>query len=131
MTLAPTLAVNAPAEPASVPLLRRRVVGFLVENDVCGDRAEDIRLAVSEALSNAVLHAYRGARDPGDLEVSAVRDDGSVEVVVRDNGSGMAPRPDSPGLGLGLPVIAQMTDRYEIEHPETVGGTAIRMRFDC
>ena len=123
--------MNAPAEPASVPLLRRKVVGFLAAHDVCSDRAEDIRLALSEALSNAVLHAYRDAPDSGDLEVRAVRDDGSVEVVVRDCGSGMAPRPDSPGLGLGLPVIAQMTDRYEIEQPETAGGTAIRMRFDC
>ena len=43
----------------------------------------------------------------------------------------MAPRPDSPGLGLGLPVIAQTTDRYDIEQPESPGGTAIRMRFNC
>ena len=131
MALTPTLALNAPAEPASVPLLRCRVVRFLAANNVCVERTEDIRLAVSEALSNAVLHAYCGASEPGDLEVSAVRADGSIEVVVRDRGSGMAPRPDSPGLGLGLPVIAQTTDGYDIEQPAAAGGTAIRMRFDC
>ena len=76
MDVMPTLAVHAPAEPASVPLLRRQVVGFLADNDVCVDRTEDIRLAVSEALSNAVLHAYRDALDPGDLQVSAVRSNG-------------------------------------------------------
>lgn len=131
MSVLSTLALHAPAEPASVPLLRGGVVGFVLEHDVCADRAEDIRLAVSEALSNAVLHAYRDRDVPGELEVRASRDEQCVEVVVRDAGVGMAPRPDSPGLGLGLPVIARMTDSFEIEHPSDPPGTAIHMHFDC
>lgn len=127
----PTLALSAPAEAASVTMLRREVVGFLQEADVCATRTEDIRLAVSEALSNAVLHAYRDRDEPGDLEVSAEYLDNSVEVVVRDCGSGMSPRDDSPGLGLGLPVIQHTSDRYEIECPDGGVGTEIRMRFDC
>lgn len=131
MPPSPIFASNAPAEPASVPLLRREVVGFMVDNEVCAERTEDIRLAVSEALSNAVLHAYRSEDPPGDVQVSAARRDHCVEVVVRDSGRGMSPRSDSPGLGLGLPVIAEMTDCFEIEHLADMPGTAIRMRFDC
>ncbi len=112
-------------------MLRREVVGFLAGVDLCADRTEDIRLAVSEALSNAVIHAYRDRDEPGDLEVSASRGDHTIEVVVRDCGSGMAPRDDSPGLGLGMPVIAHTTDCFEIQCANGSTGTEIRMRFDC
>jgi serine/threonine-protein kinase RsbW len=126
-----TIAMTAPAEAASVPLLRGHVVGFVADQRVCSDRAEDIRLAVSEALSNAVLHAYRGPDATGEVEVRATRTDTYVEVVVRDSGDGMAPRSDSPGLGLGLPMIARITDRLQIERPTDAPGTAVRMHFDC
>ena len=63
--------------------------------------------------------------------VSALLSDDTLEVVVRDCGTGMAPRDDSPGLGLGLPVIAHMTDGYEIQYADGSTGTEIRMRFDC
>jgi serine/threonine-protein kinase RsbW/stage II sporulation protein AB (anti-sigma F factor) len=126
-----TFALSAPAEAASVPLLRREVVEFVEASDVCHERTADIRLAVSEALSNAVIHAYRHTDGPGRLEVSAERTDHTVEVIVRDCGSGMAPRSDSPGLGLGLPVIANTADCYEIQCADGTTGTEIRMRFDC
>ena len=112
-------------------MLRREVVGFLEESHVCPERTEDIRLAVSEALSNVVIHAYRDREHPGDLEVSASCVDDAVQVVVRDCGSGMGVRDDSPGLGLGLPVIEHTSDRYEIECPDGGVGTEIRMQFDC
>ena len=40
----------------------------------------------------------------------------------------MLPRTDSPGLGLGLPLIAQMTESLEV-HDRAGGGTEIRMAF--
>jgi serine/threonine-protein kinase RsbW/stage II sporulation protein AB (anti-sigma F factor) len=131
MTCYPTFASSAPAEAASVSMLRGEVVGYLAGADVCGERAEDIRLAVSEALSNAVVHAYRDRDTPGEMEVNACRCDDTLEVIVRDGGSGMAPRNDSPGLGLGLPVIARMADRVEVHGVEGSTGTEIRMCFEC
>jgi serine/threonine-protein kinase RsbW/stage II sporulation protein AB (anti-sigma F factor) len=54
--------------------------------------------------------------------------DDTVHVVVRDHGRGMTPRPDSPGLGLGLPLMTRLADAVQIStHPE--GGTEVRMTF--
>lgn len=53
----------------------------------------------------------------------------SLCVRVRDHGQGLKPRLDSPGLGLGLPLIAQLSARSEIISPKR-GGTEISMQFD-
>ena len=49
-------------------------------------------------------------------------------VTVRDHGGGMSPRVDTPGLGVGLPVIAAIASSVEIGSPDG-GGTEVRMRF--
>ena len=86
-------------------------------------------LCISEAVTNAVLHAYRDRDDPGAIEMTAFEDDdGSLWFGVRDDGHGLAPRPDSPGLGLGLPIISQTAARMEVRTPEE-GGTEIVMHF--
>jgi serine/threonine-protein kinase RsbW/stage II sporulation protein AB (anti-sigma F factor) len=86
-----------------------------------------VQLAVSEAATNAVVHAYREG-EPGELTVEARRVDRSLEVTVADDGVGMRPRPDSPGLGLGLPLIAQLAETFEVTSP-AAGGVRLCMRF--
>jgi serine/threonine-protein kinase RsbW len=88
-----------------------------------------VALAVSEAVTNAVVHAYSDAALPGDVEIFAQRhlDDG-LEVVVSDYGHGLLPRPDSPGMGVGLPLLATLADHFEIERGDS-GGTRVRMTF--
>jgi len=94
------------------------------------DRAllSDIALAVSEAATNVVLHAYRDRPVPGGLVVEAACADDHMTICVRDEGSGLAPRVDSPGLGLGLGLIAQVADSSDVRTPEN-GGTEVMMRF--
>ncbi len=48
-------------------------------------------------------------------------DDDGVEIAVADDGVGLRPRADSPGVGLGMPLIADLADRFEIcgTHPGT------------
>jgi serine/threonine-protein kinase RsbW len=89
---------------------------------------QNIELAVSEAASNVVVHAYRDRDDPGEIELELATTDGDLVVSVRDAGSGMAPRPDSPGLGLGMPLIANLADSLEIRTLDE-GGTEVQMRF--
>ena len=94
------------------------------------DRAvlSDIALAITEATTNAVLHAYRDRDEPGTVTVIAEREPDHLCFFVRDEGSGLAPRVDSPGLGLGLGLIAQVADSADVHAPET-GGTEVVMRF--
>jgi len=114
----------------NVPLVRHALRGLLEASGVSDDRVSDIALAVTEACANAVLHAYRKGRR-GDFEVSArlAAGGGELSVLVRDHGSGMAPRVDSPGLGVGLPVMAAIADSLEIDAPPGAG-TLVRMTFD-
>jgi anti-sigma regulatory factor (Ser/Thr protein kinase) len=94
------------------------------------DRAvlSDIALAITEATTNAVLHAYRDRDEPGTVGITAEREEEHLCFFVRDEGSGLAPRVDSPGLGLGLGLIAQVADSADVRAPES-GGTEVVMRF--
>jgi serine/threonine-protein kinase RsbW len=116
------------AETDNVPLVRHALRGLLEASGVPEERISDIALAVTEACANAVLHAYPRSR--GQFEVAADLTPGRELVVrVRDYGSGMAPRVDSPGLGVGLPVMAAIADALEIDTPDA-SGTLVRMTFD-
>ena len=114
------------ATPAAVPGVRRAVVAFAELHGV--GIAPDVALAVSEAITNAVLHAYRGDSS-GSVRVVACAEPDRLVVVVRDYGCGMSPNPDSPGLGLGLSVIGRLATELNIERPEEGGGTRLRMCF--
>ena len=111
------------------PMQARRAVMDWAQRHV-EDRAvlSDIALAVTEAATNAVLHAYRDREDVGTVIVEVEREGDHVCVYVRDEGTGLAPRVDSPGLGLGLGLIAQVADSADVRAPES-GGTEVVMRF--
>jgi serine/threonine-protein kinase RsbW len=113
------------AAPGSVPDVRHAVVEFAEHHRV--PHCEEIALAVTEAATNAVIHAYRAAASGAMRVVACARSDAFV-VVVRDYGVGMCPHPDSPGLGLGLSVIGRLTRELNIETPDE-GGTRLRMHF--
>jgi serine/threonine-protein kinase RsbW len=72
------------------------------------------------------VHGYRDDRD-GELKVVAYVDGGELNVIVSDAGIGLAPRPDSPGLGLGMPLMATVTSRFRVVSREA--GTEIHMAF--
>jgi serine/threonine-protein kinase RsbW/stage II sporulation protein AB (anti-sigma F factor) len=88
---------------------------------------DGIALALSEALTNAIVHAYTDV-PPQDIEVVVEEAADMVVITVADSGRGVQPRSDSPGLGLGLPLIASMTQRFDVEQrPE--GGTRLTLWF--
>jgi anti-sigma regulatory factor (Ser/Thr protein kinase) len=127
MTSAPeSWTVAATADQVAV--LRAEVTAYAQRVGVARGRLDDVRLAVSEAATNAVLHAYRD-RPPGEIRVAAsVHDDGVLTIVVEDDGFGPLPRPDSPGLGLGLPTIASVADAVELSAGASAGAR-LCMRF--
>ena len=117
-----------PAVPASVPVLRAAVAEFIVAAGVGAPHVDAVKLAVSEAVTNAVMHAYVDDDEPGEVRVATCLREGEIRVVVSDDGHGMMPRLDSPGLGVGLPFIADTADTLDIAGGEG-GGTVLRMSF--
>src|SRR3954470_23297848 len=91
-TMEPLLAVDLPAVPESAPLARGAVMealaGVAVDRDAVG-------VVVSEAVANAIMHAYRDQGEPGRVRVSMGLDGESLELAVSADGLGMRPRPDS------------------------------------
>jgi len=121
------LELSLPAEPASCARARHEVGAAL---QGAGVDLAAVELAVSEAVSNAVLHAYRerdGASPGSRVHLRLTEDDEGVWIMVSDDGVGMSPRDDSPGLGVGLSLMASLSDQLLIVQGET--GTRVHMRF--
>jgi len=114
------MAAAFPAVPDSVPAARHTVLRYLNEVDTPDPPLSDIGLVVSEGVTNVVNHAYSDG-EPGEVRVRVELHAEEVEVVIEDDGQGMVPRPDSPGLGLGLPLIASVSERFDTRSTPGVG----------
>ena len=112
---------------ASVAEARSAVTAFAQSAGATADALAAVSLAVSEAVATRCCTPTWTARR-GTVEVRAACEDEQVVVDRRRRGARMLPRTDSPGLGLGLPLIAQMTQSLEV-HDRQGGGTEIRMAF--
>ena len=118
--------LTLPRQASSVREARRAVVDLARRAGMAGDRLDDVRLAVSEAVTNAVQH---GRRAGGAVSVKARVARGELTVWITDKGGGIRPRPDSPGLGLGLPIIGALTDQLDIASDGD--STTVEMMFTC
>lgn len=117
--------LTLPAEPASVPELRHRATQFAIAQGVERAVVEDVALAVSEAVTNAVKYADTADAD-GVVELSGALRGGWLEVTVRDRGEGFG-QGSTDGLGLGLSIIARLCSELTIV--QEGDGTEVRMRF--
>lgn len=107
-----------PATPDAAPLARC-VVRAALEHDRTS-RCDDALLVISELVTNAVLHGSAGPTDRVGLDVR--RQDGGLRIEVTDECRGMGVGPhfaavDACGQesGWGLPIVAQLADRWGIE----------------
>jgi serine/threonine-protein kinase RsbW len=125
------LNLTLPARAENVIVVRQAVAGLAEALGLPGRRIDDLKTVVTEASNNVVLHAY-GAREDGPLEVNVVASDDAIEVTIADQGEGFQPRPNTNGeisLGIGLPLIASLSDGFEIRGGPR-GGTSTLIRFD-
>jgi anti-sigma regulatory factor (Ser/Thr protein kinase) len=123
---ATVLAQRLPARAESIPRIRAAIAGFAADGGARGALLYSIELAVTEAASNVVAHAYRPGT-AGLIHVSAEAREDTLEVVVADDGTGLRAK-QSDGAGLGLPLIAEATADVAIRSRPR-GGTEVAMRF--
>jgi anti-sigma regulatory factor (Ser/Thr protein kinase) len=119
--------LTLPARPENVSVIRHVLGAFAESLRLPDDLVEDLRLAVTEACTNVVRHAYP-PDVAGPVEISIRPMDESVSVVVADYGRGIGTSSDTTGPGLGLPLIAAIADEVELQ-PVPGGGSRVAMSF--
>jgi serine/threonine-protein kinase RsbW len=123
----PDIELTLPARADNIAVVRHAFGAFAEAYALDDQTLADIRLAVTEACTNVIVHAYPDGYD-GPLEIGASVDESRLTVVVRDHGPGIIPRPDSPGLGLGLPLIASLAESVQLRRDDQ-NRTEVRMTF--
>jgi serine/threonine-protein kinase RsbW len=130
MSPAPDVRLTMPARAEGVAVVRQALAGMADALDFDAAVLADMKMAVSEACTNVVVHAYDDT--DGVLEVDMSASDQGLTIRVRDHGSGIHPQVsrsrEVPALGLGLPLIAALTDSFEL-HGSAGQGTEVRMTF--
>jgi serine/threonine-protein kinase RsbW len=121
-----TVLVREVAEPRTVALARTLLAEVAERENASPSVRAALALAVTEACSNVVRHAYADRELPGEVEVRVGRVDEVMTVEVADHGRGMVPRFGGGGPGIGLALIASLADVVEIRGRH---GTVVRMQF--
>ena len=122
--------LTIPAKPEYITLLRLALTGLAGLRPLPDETLGDLKLAVTEAASNSVRHAY--ANGDGVVEVVYELDDDRLIVEVADNGQGFVPgtredREDLDEGGLGIAIIQALADEFEVgSRPDGIGS---RLRF--
>lgn len=125
----PDVRFSLPALPANVALVRQALAGLADNLRIDPARAADMKIAITEACTNAVVHAYENHDGPLEVTMSVEHD--RLVLSVRDRGHGLRPLPsegEGPPLGFGLALIASLSDEFGIAGGRH--GTEVRIAFD-
>ena len=120
---------EVPATAEAIGPLRRWVEGICTDAGGSKQQGADVALAVSEALSNVVMHAYVGRDLPGAMRIRTETVERRLLVEVEDDGIGIRPRMDSPGGGMGLALMALLAADLELGAGPTGHGARVKMAF--
>jgi serine/threonine-protein kinase RsbW len=124
----PSAAWVLPAGPSAVSQLRRRATEFASMAGPSAEVTQAIALAVSETVTNAVVHAY-DREDRGQVRVSCQVDGERFIVEVADEGAGIGRRRESPGIGHGLAMVGALALALDVATGRDGRGTAVTMAF--
>ncbi len=127
--------LEVPAKPEFLLLARLAATGVGRSAGASEETIADLKLAVTEAVANAVRHAYP-PDSPGRVSVELSADGGRLEIAVSDEGRGLCDAdltsdgPSEPGeSGMGLSIIRAIADEVEVGAGPDGRGT--RVRFAC
>ena len=105
--------VEVPAEPSTLPELRRRLRGWLERQQVGAAEAADVVLAVSEACNNAIEHAYRDRE--GTIKLRLDVEPNAVRALIEDKGTWLEATESGGEGGRGIALMKHLTHSAEIE----------------
>jgi serine/threonine-protein kinase RsbW len=124
--------LTIPARPEYIALCRLALMGISRVRTVSEELVEDLKLALTEACTNSVRHAYAGHSNGGVVEIVYELHPDRLAIEVTDDGLGFDPHalPGDGDLsegGLGISIIRAIADEVEIG-PQP-GGKGSRLRF--
>jgi len=132
--------LDIPAQAEYVVLGRLALAGLLRGRGYSEDAVADLKLALTEACSNSVRHAYD--HDDGQVHLSFVLHDDRVIIRIRDEGAGFREdEEDCPACraipeiklgdgGMGISIIRAVVDEFSLERPPE-GGTVLVLTKRC
>lgn len=124
---APTsLRLSGQATADLIPAFRHRTCDFATANSATPKVVQAIALAVTEAVTNVVKHAYESEATDRGIWLTGSVADGFLKITVSDRGLGFR-ESAWPGLGVGLSIIADMSAELVIDQGSE--GTELRMSF--
>ena len=124
------LALRLPAEVPQIPVARRAVADFCIDSGVPAQLVDDVKLVVTEAVTNVVLHAYDDASTAErQFDLCARVEPGALLVSVSDQGRGLGGQSANAGLGLGLRLALQLAGGIHTRDTGDDGGTSLKLRF--
>lgn len=131
---ASTVRLTIPARAEYITLCRLALTGIARVRDLSEEVLADLKLAITEAASNSVRHAYVGDEHAGMVEISYELLPDRLVIEVTDEGEGFdpaeaegSPQELSEG-GLGIAIIRAIAD--EVEIGKQPGGRGSRLRFE-
>ena len=117
-----------PAVASSLTLIRDEVHSHALAAGATPKVILAAVLAVNEAATNAIVHGYEGGAEHSVVDVGCESGNGWLRYSVGDTGTGLRPRRNSPGVGLGFAIIAQLADELELREIPS-GGIVVAMGF--
>ena len=127
--------INIPSLSEYVGVVRLAVSGVATRMNFSIEEIEDIKIAVSEACTNAVQYAYE---DPsqGKIDVTCNIYEDKLEIIVEDFGKGFVPEnkkkavisENKLGLGLGITFIKSLMDESKIDSVKNQGTRVIMIK---
>ena len=122
---------NFPAEADQVPVARQAVADYCERCGMPSPLIDDVKLVVTEACTNVVLHAYDNGirRRVRMFELSAHLEPGALFVSVSDQGRGIGAPSRNRGLGLGLRLALQLSGGVQTREGTGGLGTRLTVRF--
>src|SRR5919205_4576816 len=130
----PTVRLIIPARAEYITLCRLALTGIARVQSLSDEVLADLKLALTEAASNSVRHAYAGDDHAGVVEISYEPKPDRLVIEVADEGEGFDPaEADGPPEelsegGLGIAIIRAIADEVEIgRQPD---GRGSRLRFE-